>query len=239
MSPRCSSCSSRSSARPRRNSSCSLVTSRAITTWRSGPRTLNDVAQRLHDPVRRFIENLGARRVADGFQRGAPRAGLGRKEAAEAKRVGGQPAGHQRRQERRGAGNRHHANVMADRQRHQPIAGIAHAGRSGIGDQRNVVTVFQVHHQFGRSRQLVVFVIADRRLLDAVVVEQLDGLPGIFAGDQVHFLQRVQSAQSNVFEIADGSADKVEGAGSNSFALPAHRRNSGSFLAIRASLAPF
>ena len=46
---------------------------------------------------------------------------------------------------------------------------------------------------------------------DAVVIEQLLRLPGIFAGDLVHFLEHAQGTQRDVFQIADGRGHKVKG----------------------------
>ena len=53
-------------------------------------------------------------------------------------------------------------------------------------------------------------VIADGAGGDAVVVEQLLGLPRIFAGDHIYFLQDSHSPQSDVLQIADGRAHQVE-----------------------------
>src|SRR5271157_3312326 len=77
------------------------------------PENLHDVAQALDQPMRRFVEDLRARRFADGLQRSPPRPALRGEEAAKAKRIGWQAAGDQSRQERRSAWDRHHANVMA------------------------------------------------------------------------------------------------------------------------------
>ena len=56
-------------------------------------------------------------------------------------------------------------------------------------------------------------VIAGQRRLDAEVREQMLRVPGILRGDQFDFFENPQGAQSNVFEIADGSRDDVENAG--------------------------
>src|SRR5690349_23525844 len=54
------------------------------------------------------------------------------------------------------------------------------------------------------------FVVADSRLLDPEVVEQLLCLAGVFAGDDIGLFQHTQSAKGDVLEIADRSGNKVE-----------------------------
>jgi hypothetical protein len=57
-----------------------------------------------------------------------------------------------------------------------------------------------------------VLVIADKRLLDFVMGEELLRVAGVFAGDLVGFLEDAEGAESNVLQIADGRADKIEAA---------------------------
>ena len=104
---------------------------------------------------------------------------------------------------------------MSHRKRHQPIAGVAYTRHAGVAHHGDVVAAFEMHDQLSRAGKLIVLVIADGGLLDAVVVQQLHRLPGIFAGDEVHVLQGPQCAQRDVFQIADRCADEVKRAGGN------------------------
>ena len=90
-----------------------------------------------------------------------PLAAFRRKKAAEAKRVRGQTAGHQRRQKSRRPGNRHHRNMVPDGQRNQPEAGIGDARRAGVRHQGDARAALEIKHQFGSAGQLIVLVIAD------------------------------------------------------------------------------
>jgi hypothetical protein len=55
------------------------------------------------------------------------------------------------------------------------------------------------------------FVIADKRLFDLVVLEKLLRLTRIFTGDHCNFFAKdAQSAQRNIFQISDGCRDDVE-----------------------------
>ncbi len=56
-------------------------------------------------------------------------------------------------------------------------------------------------------------VIAGQRRIDAKVREQVLRVPGVLCGDQFDFFENPQRAQSDVFEIADGSWNDVEGPG--------------------------
>ena len=75
-----------------------------------------------------------------------------------------------------------------------------------------VGAAFHGQHQFGGARQFIVLVIADERLMNFEMIEQLQGVPRIFAGDLVDFLQNAQRAQRDVFQIADGRGHEVEAA---------------------------
>ncbi len=79
---------------PRRNSSWSLVSSRAATTRRLGPKTDSRSARRVGDAVRGFVEDHGLRRVAglsgQVFEARATGAGFLRQESEELEFAGGQ-----------------------------------------------------------------------------------------------------------------------------------------------------
>ena len=47
------------------------------------------------------------------------------------------------------------------------------------------------------------------------MAEQLESLARILAGDQVDFFEDAKGAQSDVFEVADGRGDQVEGRASD------------------------
>ena len=63
-------------------------------------------------------------------------------------------------------------------------------------------------------------VIADQFLVNAVVLQQFLGLPRVFAGDQVGFLQNADRAQRNVFQVSDRRGHQVQATASRSFCRP-------------------
>src|SRR6266436_4217761 len=102
---------------------------------------------------------------------------------------------------------------------------------TGVAHERDFGALLQGHDQFRRARQLVVFVIADQRLVDVVVSEQFLRVPRILAGDLIGFLEDAQRAKRDVLEIADGRPDQIEAAargcrGSRRRILSAHAEES-------------
>ena len=62
---------------------------------------------------------------------------------------------------------------------------------------------------------LVMLVAADGGSLDLKMIEQLQGLAGIFAGDAVSLAQHFERAQSDIAQIANGSCHQIEAWGQN------------------------
>ena len=92
------------------------------------------------------------------------------------------------------------------------MAGIGNQGHAGVADESNLRALFERDDQFRRPGHFIVFVVADKRFVNVVVRQKFLRMPRVFAGDLVGFFQDAQSAQRNVFEIADGRADKVKDA---------------------------
>ena len=60
---------------------------------------------------------------------------------------------------------------------------------------------------------LVVIVVADGGLVNAVMLEQLAALPGVLASDQVHLPEHPHGAIRDVLEISDGGGDHIQEGG--------------------------
>ena len=73
---------------------------------------------------------------------------------------------------------------------------------------------------------LVVLVIAEKRLLDLQPLQQFSRSAGVFAGDEVNSLENSQSANRDVFDVADGCGYKVDRAAPRWF-LVWHRHSRG------------
>ena len=90
------------------------------------------------------------------------------------------------------------------------MAGIADAGQAGVGDDGDAFAGGEFFDQLRGAPRFVVFVIADERLVDLEVPEQIPGVPRVFAGDEIDALEHLQRAQRDVPEIADGSGDEEQ-----------------------------
>ena len=65
---------------------------------------------------------------------------------------------------------------------------------------------------FGPPR-LAVLVVGDEGRGDLEVGQEGAGVPGVFRRHQVGFAEEAQGAQGDVFQVADGRGDDVEGSG--------------------------
>src|SRR3954463_14859489 len=99
---------------------------------------------------------------------------------------------------------------MPQAHRNEMMSRIGNDGSSSIADERNTRALFHANYQFSRARHFVMFVIADGFFLDAVVIQKFCRAPRVFTGDEVGFPQNSERAHSNVFQVADGSCDKIE-----------------------------
>ena len=55
----------------------------------------------------------------------------------------------------------------------------------------------------------IVFMIAGQGLSDLEMIEQADGIAGIFRRDQIHAPQRLKGPGTDVAQIADGSRYQI------------------------------
>ena len=123
----------------------------------------------------------------------APRGLLGRQEAGEEELIGRQAGNRQRRQQRRGAGQRRHRVARLLRGAHELESGIGDKRRAGIGDERNGGAFGQPAQQRRPGLRGIVVVIGRERGFNPIAIEQLTGDAGVLAGDQVGAGQRGQA----------------------------------------------
>jgi hypothetical protein len=171
--------------------------------------------------VRRFVENDGAILDAKAFERAVAFAGARGEEADEEKLFVGKAGSGERREERGGAGDGNDGNLVAKAKSDEAVAGIGDQRHARVADERNFGALLESDKKLWRAGQLVVFMIADERLRDFVVVQELLRVAGVFAGNLVGLAQDAQSAQGDVFEIADGCGDEIKAA---AFLLPGRLR---------------
>ena len=179
------------------------------------------VSDGIGDAVRRFVENHGALFDAEVFEGAAAFATARGKKSHKKKFLVRQAGGGKRGEQRRRAGNRHDGNVVANGQGDEAMTGVTDQGHARIADESDGRAVFHGQDEFGGAGELVVFVIADQGLVNVVVIQKLQGVARIFAGDVVHLLEDAEGAEGDVLQVADGRGYQIEAALARGFGMGA------------------
>ena len=115
--------------------------------------------------------------------------------------------------EAEGPGHRLHRDARIDRGAHQAVSGVGHQRHAGVGNQRDHGAGDQSRREFLGALRLVVIVIAHRRLVNIVVIQQFARLPRVFARDQIGFAQHAHGAIGDVLQVPDGRSHHIEQTG--------------------------
>ena len=92
-------------------------------------------------------------------------------------------------------------------------SGVGDAGRARVADDGDARAGVESGDKLRGAAGLVVLVVADGGGTDLEVVEELLGLARVLASNFVYRAQYTQSAQGDVFEVADGRGDEIEAGG--------------------------
>src|SRR5262249_27806616 len=117
--------------------------------------SFHDIFQGFHEPMGRFIKDLGSLRLPEAFQRRSPCAPLRWKKAAEVKIIGRQATSHRSREKRRCSRNRHDRNTMLNRQGDQSKSRIRNPWHSRVADHGNSCTLLELRNQLSRLSHLI------------------------------------------------------------------------------------
>ena len=90
------------------------------------------------------------------------------------------------------------------------MAGIGDNRRSCIAYQDNLRALLQSLKQFVRSGGFVVLVIAEHRLANTVIIQELYRVPRVFACDQVCLAQKADCSRRDIFQISYRSRYQIE-----------------------------
>ena len=172
------------------------------------------ISDALSDAVWRFVKNDSAVFDAQAFEGAAALTAAGRQKADEEKFFAGQSRSGKGSEQSGWARNWHHGNVVPQAKRNKAVAGIGNERHAGVAHESDFRASFQRHDEFRRARQLIVFVVADQRLVNVVVSQQLLCVARVFAGDLSDFFQDAQRTKRDVFQIADRRSDEVKAAAS-------------------------
>ena len=168
-----------------------------------GAAGLSQIREARGETVRRLVEHERARLRGKFGQSPPPRRGARRQETFEAEPVAGESSGRQCGD--RGTGPGHRRNHDSGRQRgaQQLITRIADERRTGIADQRDVLTASHPLDELDRAGTLIVFVQRQQRALQTQFPQQLSAVSGVFGGDDAGTREYFARSRRNVPHVAD------------------------------------
>lgn len=105
---------------------------------------------------------------------------------------------------------------MTDGESDEAMAGVGDKRHAGITDEGDSGALLHSEDEFGSASEFVVLLVADQGLVNLEMIEELQGVTGVFTSNLVSFLKNTERAESDVLEIADGSSDEVEAAAGGS-----------------------
>ena len=82
-------------------------------------------------------------------------------------------------------------------------------GGAGVANQSDILPLAQQREQMLLPQLLIMFKVADHRLFDTEMIQQLHGHARILGGDKIHRLQRFDRAGRYIAHVADRRADDV------------------------------
>ena len=128
------------------------------------------------------------------------------------KLVGGQSTGGEGGHQRASSWHWLHSKAGVQGRSDHALPRIANPRTARVCDQRNFFSAPQPSDDFFAAFGFVEPEITPQRFGDSEMLQQKRGVPCVFRGDQVAFLQRAQRPQRDVFEAADGGGNEVKGA---------------------------
>ncbi len=160
--------------------------------------------------MRRLVEDQCAGLFTHLLQtRLAPRR-LGGQKTLEDKPVRRQPRSRQCGDQGARPRHRNHGDARSARLAHQMITRIGNQRCTGIGNQRNAVTCQQAGDEAATLLTLIVLVTRSKWRLDAKVLEQPNGVPGVFGSNQGHVGEHLQGACTHVVKITNGRCHHIK-----------------------------
>ncbi len=185
------------------------------------------------EAVRGFEEDAGDLAVGGGAEVAFSAAAFDGEEATVEELFGGEAAPDQGGEDGAGAWENRVGEAAFDAGAEEAVAWVADSGHPGIGDEGDLFAIGEVFEEFGGASGFVVFVVTDEGFGDFEVAEEIARMTGIFAGDEIGILQRLDGSKGDVSEVTDRSGDEGEHAGERdreeSEGLPAFGEVTGDF----------
>jgi hypothetical protein len=164
------------------------------------------------DAMRGFVKNDGAVLDAQALEDAAAFAGAVRQKTHEQKFFVGQAAGREGGEECGWSGHRNDRDMVPQTKSDKAMSGIGDQRHASVADESDFRALLERDKKFRRAGQFIVLVVADERLANLEVGEQLLRVACVLAGNLVDFLEDAKGAEGHVLEIANRGADEVQAA---------------------------
>ena len=183
-----------------------------LTAQGGGPvsQQLHHVGEGLTQAVGCLVKHHGAHLAGQLLQGSAALFFTGGQKALEGEAPGVQPGHGQGGDGGAAAGNGLYRHAVFGAQGHQLLPRIADGRGTGIGDQRARFAGEQTLQNGLTRRSAVVLVVADKRLFDVKMVQQLHADAGVLRRDEVCLGQRFCGAGREVAQVADGRGHQIQ-----------------------------
>src|SRR5258706_15734405 len=136
-----------------------------------------------------------------------------RQESDEMEFIRRQAARREAGDERAWAGHGFDAETGGDGGFHHAFTRIADAGTAGVRDQRDLLPAPEPFDDLLAAFGLVELKIAQERLADAEMFQQLPGMPRVLGGNHVALAQDTKRAERDVLQVANPRGHEAKRAG--------------------------
>jgi hypothetical protein len=170
-----------------------------------------DIGKGFDDPVGRFVKDERCRGAGPRFEGLAALSWFGREEAAEDEGVRREAGGAEGGEDGGWAGKGDDGDAFGGGGGDEAKSRVRDERGTSIADERNAFAGAKGVQEFVAAFAFVVFVIADERFGDAVVIEKFSTVAGVLAGDTVNLVfQNTEGPDGDVLQVANGGGDKIE-----------------------------
>ncbi|MDB6153544.1 MAG: hypothetical protein JWL90_1997 [Chthoniobacteraceae bacterium] len=166
--------------------------------------------QRFDEPIRRLEKNGGLLAGICGEKQAFALAAFCWQKSPEMESLGWEPGTNERGQDRRRPGQDGVGNRAFDARPQEPMPRIGNARHARIGDDGDLFSQLEAGKQFLGPARFVMSMIAQKRLFDLKMTQQIAGVPGIFRRDDVDKFEGLKRPQRDVPEIADRRGNEVK-----------------------------
>ena len=154
------------------------------------PESIPKIFKRFQEVMRRFIKKDSSFFPGKTLQDSGSFfliAFLCRKKSLKDKSSSGKGGERKRRNEGGRTRYTFHADARVDRLSHQFLPRVTDTGGSGIRNQGDILSSLQAGNQVSGFLHFVEFMVCRHRCLNGKVIQELDGISGIFRSDAIRF----------------------------------------------------